>query len=117
MYYGSGTANVGGNENLSIDQFVGKAREGNIPVFLCSQHWGVVDPRGYETTVALVEAGIVPLFDMTPSMAWVKLLWVLENPHPPGKPSEIVKRMLENVAGEIMPLSSDEIGSYTAMYQ
>jgi len=114
--YGTGTGNSGQNPDTSIANFIAKVRYHGIPVFLSSQHWGVVDPKGYETTVALIDAGAIPLFDMTPAMAWVKLLWVLENPERTNQPSTIVERMLTNVAGEIRSIPGDEIKLLASRY-
>ncbi len=67
--YHSGTVNT---ESVSARRFFACARSRGIPVFLT----GASDTVGYESTRAFGELGIVPLCDISPISAYIKL-WLL----------------------------------------
>ncbi|MGC8688940.1 MAG: Glu-tRNA(Gln) amidotransferase subunit GatD [Thermoplasmata archaeon] len=58
--------------------------------------YGSVNLNVYSTGREMIIAGAVPLKDMLPEVAYVKLMWVLEN-----YPGEEREKMLQNLAGEI----------------
>ena len=59
---------------------------------------GRVDLNVYDTGRDLVQAGVIPLEDMIPETALVKLMWALANGTGPAKVREL---MMKNLAGEI----------------
>jgi glutamyl-tRNA(Gln) amidotransferase subunit D len=70
--------------------------------------WGRVNMNVYYTGRDLQAIGIVPLEDMLPETALVKLMWALAR----AKEPESVKRiMLTNIAGEISPRTSFRWGA------
>src|SRR2546427_8649839 len=75
------------------------AVKNDVPVFMTSQTiWGRVDLNVYVTGRDLLNLGVVPLEDMIPETALVKLMWVL------GQTRSIDKvhgLMLQPIAGEI----------------
>src|SRR5213080_455654 len=75
------------------------AVKNDVPVFMTSQTiWGRVDMNVYVTGRDLLNLGVVPLEDMIPETALVKLMWVL------GQTRSIDKvhgLMLQPIAGEI----------------
>lgn len=58
--------------------------------------YGSVNLNVYSTGREMIIAGAVPLKDMLPEVAYVKLMWVLAN-----YPDNIKEKMLENIVGEI----------------
>jgi glutamyl-tRNA(Gln) amidotransferase subunit D len=60
---------------------------------------GRVNMNVYTTGRRLMSSGVVPLRDMLPETAYVKLAWCLAN----FQKSEVVHMMLENIAGEFSP--------------
>ncbi|MGC9204289.1 MAG: Glu-tRNA(Gln) amidotransferase subunit GatD [Thermoplasmata archaeon] len=58
--------------------------------------YGSVNLNVYSTGREMIIAGAVPLKDMLPEVAYVKLMWVLEN-----YPGEERDKMLQNLVGEI----------------
>src|SRR6266540_670270 len=75
------------------------AVKNDVPIFMTSQTiWGRVDMNVYVTGRDLLNLGVVPLEDMIPETALVKLMWVL------GQTRSIDKvhgLMLQPIAGEI----------------
>lgn len=81
-----------------------KTIENKIPVFMTSQTiWGRVDMNVYVTGRDLLNIGVVPLEDMIPETALVKLMWVLGQTKSFDK---IQTLMLETIAGEITQRTS-----------
>jgi glutamyl-tRNA(Gln) amidotransferase subunit D len=81
-----------------------KAVKDNVPVFMTSQTiWGRVDMNVYVTGRDLLNIGVVPLEDMIPETALVKLMWVLGHTKSMDK---VRQEMIDPVAGEITPRSS-----------
>jgi glutamyl-tRNA(Gln) amidotransferase subunit D len=78
---------------------INRAREEEIPVAMTSQCiWGRVNMRVYRTGVQLIQSGVIPLEDMLPETAFVKLMWVLAQTR---DLDDVKAQMLQNVAGEI----------------
>lgn len=65
--------------------------------------WGRVNMNVYYTGRDLQKAGVVPLGDMLPETAVVKLMWVLAQT---DKLEEVRRLMLTNIAGEFSPRTS-----------
>jgi len=62
--------------------------------------WGAVNMNVYETGRDLLSLGVLPLEDMLPETAYVKMMWVLAQTNE----TELAESMmLENVAGELNP--------------
>lgn len=76
-----------------------RAVESGLFVGMASQClWGRVNMHVYYTGRDLLSMGVVPLEDMLPETALVKLMWVLGQT---SEPKEVKELMLKNVAGEI----------------
>ncbi|MHA1712804.1 MAG: Glu-tRNA(Gln) amidotransferase subunit GatD [Candidatus Ranarchaeia archaeon] len=76
-----------------------RAQELHIPIVMTSQClWGRINMRVYRTGVELVNMGVIPGQDMLPSVAYVKLAWVLGQTRDPSK---IRSLMTTNLVGEI----------------
>ena len=81
----------------AIKKAVGK----DVPVFMTSQTiWGRVDMNVYVTGRDLLNIGVIPLEDMIPETALVKLMWVLGQTKSSDKIRGI---MIQPLAGEITP--------------
>jgi glutamyl-tRNA(Gln) amidotransferase subunit D len=88
---------------------IGNAIKRGVVVTLASQCiWGRVNMNVYDTGRDLLTLGVVPLEDMFPETALVKLMWVL------GQTSDLeeAKKLLKtNIAGEFSPRTlPQEIG-------
>ncbi|WP_440059864.1 Glu-tRNA(Gln) amidotransferase subunit GatD [Thermogladius sp. 4427co] len=93
---GSGLGHIA---NKVIDS-IRRAIENEIPVVMTSQClFGRVNLNVYSTGRRLLEAGVIPLEDMLPEVAYVKLSWVLGSKT--RNISEVRKWMLTNLEGEI----------------
>ena len=76
----------------------------NVAVFMTSQTiWGRVDMNVYTTGRDLLNLGVVPLEDMIPETALVKLMWALGQTRSADKVREMMQRP---IAGEITQRSS-----------
>jgi len=88
-----------GHVNQKLIKTIARAKEKNVPIFMTTQClWGFTGMNVYETGRMLLEAGVIPLFNMLPEVALVKAMWVL------GHTKEIpfVKELMQkNLAGEI----------------
>ncbi len=71
--------------------------KGTIFVMASQCFFGRVDMSVYSTGRDLIKAGIIPVEDMLPETAYVKLMWALGQTK---KRSEVEKIMKENIAGE-----------------
>ncbi len=78
-----------------------RAIESGMMVGMTSQCiWGAVNMNVYETGRDLLSLGVLPLEDMLPETAYVKMMWVLAQTNE----TELAESMmLENVAGELNP--------------
>jgi len=77
---------------------IGRAVSEGLLVGMTSQCiWGRVDMNVYDSGRDLLALGVIPLEDMLPETALVKLMWVLGQTH---DGEEAGKLLLSNVAGE-----------------
>jgi len=90
---------------------VRKAVENNLVVAMTSQCiWGRVHMNVYDTGRDLLEIGVIPLEDMLPETALVKLMWILGQ----TKNVDEAKRLLTaNLAHEFSPRTTVEEGEET----
>jgi glutamyl-tRNA(Gln) amidotransferase subunit D len=80
-----------------------KAVAKGVVVALASQCiWGRVNMNVYDTGRDLLSFGVVPLDDMLPETALVKLMWVLGQT---SNPKEAIALLKTNIAGEYSPRS------------
>ncbi|NON61824.1 Glu-tRNA(Gln) amidotransferase GatDE subunit D, partial [Acidianus sp. DSM 29099] len=90
-----------GHTSTQLVDIFRKATRDGIFVGMASQCiMGRVNMNVYTTGRLLQEAGIVPLEDMLPEVALVKLMWVLAHEQDIER---IKTKMLENMVGEINP--------------
>jgi glutamyl-tRNA(Gln) amidotransferase subunit D len=76
-----------------------RAVEEEIPVVITSQTiFGRVNLNVYSTGRRMLEAGVIPVEDMVPEVAYVKLSWVLARTRDLGEVRELMTR---NLVGEI----------------
>jgi glutamyl-tRNA(Gln) amidotransferase subunit D len=89
-----------GHVNRLIYPALGRAREAGVQVYMTLQTlWGFVQMHVYETGREILELGVVPLANMLPEVAYIKLGWAL-GVHP-GDPDAVRALMTETVAGEM----------------
>lgn len=88
-----------GQVSEEIVQSIGKAVKDGVHVFVTTQclH-GSVNLNVYSTGRDMLAAGAVPIGDMLPETAYVKLMWAMGQTK---DPAEIRKIMLTNIAGEL----------------
>ncbi|MBN1358664.1 Glu-tRNA(Gln) amidotransferase subunit GatD [Candidatus Bathyarchaeota archaeon] len=80
---------------------ISNAVTNGVVVALASQCiWGRVNMNVYDTGRDLLVRGVIPLEDMFPETALVKLMWVLGQTSDPEKAKKLLKT---NVAGEFSP--------------
>jgi glutamyl-tRNA(Gln) amidotransferase subunit D len=80
-----------------------KAVAKGVVVALASQCiWGRVNMNVYDTGRDLLSFGVIPLDDMFPETALVKLMWVLGQT---SNPKEAIALLKTNIAGEYSPRS------------
>jgi len=95
-----------GHISMKSLEAVRKAAEKNVLVAMTSQCiWGRVNMNVYDAGRDLQAQGVIPLEDMLPETALVKLMWVL------GQTQDVeeAKRLLKtSVAGEISPRTVPE---------
>lgn len=88
-----------GHVNRELYPALERARKENVSVFMTLQTiWGYVHMFVYETGRDMMARGVVPLGNMLPEVAWVKLGWALGQT---DDPEEVKKIMLTPVNGEI----------------
>jgi glutamyl-tRNA(Gln) amidotransferase subunit D len=76
-----------------------RAIEDDIVVAMSSQCiWGRVHMNVYSTGRDLLRMGVIPLGDMLPETALVKMMWAFGNE---ANPAEVKAMMTKNVAGEL----------------
>jgi glutamyl-tRNA(Gln) amidotransferase subunit D len=98
-----------GHVSKHLYEAVRNAMEHRVVVAMTSQCiWGRVNMNVYDTGRDLLALGVIPLEDMLPETALVKLMWVFGQ----TKDVEEAKRFLKtNIAGEISPRTLlDKIG-------
>ncbi len=89
-----------GHVNRKVYPALRRAQEEGVSVFMTLQTlWGFVQMHVYETGREILELGVVPLANMLPEAAYVKLGWALAmHPDDPPKVKELMTR---SIAGEI----------------
>lgn len=88
-----------GHVNRELYPALQRAKDKGVSVFMTLQTlWGYVNMFVYETGRDLMALGVVPLGNMLPEVAWVKLGWVLGQT---DDPEEIKRMMLTPVNHEI----------------
>jgi len=93
-----------GHVATSFVDYIKKMTKDGVFVGMTSQClFGRVNMNVYTTGRLLQEAGVVPLEDMLPEVAIVKLMWVLAHESDQEK---VKKLMLTNLVGEINPRHS-----------
>ena len=95
-----------GHINMKSFGTVRKAVEKDVTVAMTSQCiWGRVNMNVYDAGRDLQAQGVIPLQDMLPETAFVKLMWILGQ----TKDMEEARRLLTtNVAGELSPRTLSE---------
>lgn len=96
--YDSCTAPASGAGRFSLLPVIEDARKNGVLFFATSRSASRNGMSTYSSSIELKNAGVISLFDMTATAAWVKLRWVLSQTE---NPDEIVRRMLMDVAGEL----------------
>jgi glutamyl-tRNA(Gln) amidotransferase subunit D len=90
-----------GHVNKRSFDAIQKAVEENVVVAMTSQCiWGRINMNVYDAGRDLLARGVVPLEDMLPETALVKLMWALAQA---AKPQEVKDLLTKNIAGEISP--------------
>lgn len=91
-----------GHVNRLVYPALERAREAGVLVFMTLQTlWGFVQMHVYETGREILQLGVVPLANMLPEAAFVKLGWALAM-HPDD--GEAVKALMQRpIAHEILP--------------
>jgi len=88
-----------GHVNRKIYPALEKARDAGVQTYMTLQTlWGFVQMHVYETGREILELGVVPLANMLPEVAYIKLGWAL-GVHP-DDPAAVRELMTTVVAGE-----------------
>lgn len=88
-----------GHVNKPLYPALKRAREKNVSVYMTVQTlWGYVQMYVYETGREMMELGVVPLSNMLPEVAYMKLGWTLGQT---SDPAEVRRIMCTPIAGEI----------------
>jgi len=88
-----------GHVNRKIYPALEKARDAGVQMYMTLQTlWGFVQMHVYETGREILELGVVPLANMLPEVAYIKLGWAL-GVHP-DDPAAVRELMTTVVAGE-----------------
>jgi L-asparaginase/Glu-tRNA(Gln) amidotransferase subunit D len=99
--YHSGTANTL-DENASVSKLVEKLTAKGVVCFGGSENGEPTDLHSYETSVALLNAGMVPLYNMLLPVGVLKAKLInIDSNSALTKRAEIINKMLVNIAGEI----------------
>ena len=89
-----------GHVNRKVYPALQRARENGVQVYMTLQTlWGYVQMNVYETGREILELGVVPLANMLPEVAYVKLAWALGRY--PEDPAKVRGLMTECIAGEM----------------
>lgn len=90
-----------GHVSEEIVGSIKRAVESGVHVFVTTQClFGAVNLNVYSTGRDMLVAGAIPLGDMLPETAYVKLMWAMGQS---DDPEEVRKLMLTNIAGEFTP--------------
>ena len=89
-----------GHVNRLIYPALERAREAGVQVYMTLQTlWGFVQMQVYETGREILGLGVIPLANMLPEVAYVKLGWAM-GVHP-NDPDKVARLMSESIAGEV----------------
>jgi len=89
-----------GHVNRKVYPALERARDAGVLVFMTLQTlWGFVQMQVYETGREILGLGVVPLANMLPEVAYVKLGWAL-GLHP-DDPAAVKRLMSEPIADEM----------------
>jgi glutamyl-tRNA(Gln) amidotransferase subunit D len=89
-----------GHVNRLIYPALARAQEAGVQMYMTLQTlWGFVQMNVYETGREILELGVVPLANMLPEVAYIKLGWAL-GLHP-RDPEAVKALMVRSVAGEM----------------
>ncbi|MDH3498320.1 MAG: Glu-tRNA(Gln) amidotransferase subunit GatD [Gemmatimonadota bacterium] len=89
-----------GHVNRKIYPALARARDAGVHMYMTLQTlWGFVQMQVYETGREILQLGVVPLANMMPEVAFVKLGWAL-GVHP-DDPAAVRALMTDNVSGEM----------------
>jgi glutamyl-tRNA(Gln) amidotransferase subunit D len=89
-----------GHVNRLIYPALDRAREAGVQVYMTLQTlWGFVQMHVYETGREILELGVIPLANMLPEVAYIKLGWAL-GLHP-DDPEAVRRLMTTSIAGEM----------------
>ena len=89
-----------GHVNRQVYPALERARDAGIPVFMTLQTlWGFVQMNVYETGREILELGVVPLANMLPETAYIKLSWAL-GLHP-DDPQAVEELVTTPIAGDM----------------
>ncbi len=90
-----------GHVNKPLYPAIKRAKENNVAVYMTVQTlWGYAHMFVYDTGRDLMSLGVVPVGNMLPEVAYVKLGWALGQTN---DLDEVKKIMLTPIAGEITP--------------
>jgi L-asparaginase/Glu-tRNA(Gln) amidotransferase subunit D len=98
--YHSGTANTTTDADSSVSNLIKKLTKKGIICFGATENGEPTNLHTYETSVKLLRAGLIPLYDMLFEVALYKL-YLLNIEKNNLKKEEIIKKMLKNYGGEI----------------
>jgi len=102
---GSGLGHV---SKYCFDAIENAVKHGLVVALASQCIWGRVNMHVYDTGRDLLTRGVIPLEDMFPETALVKLMWVLGQT---SDPEEAKKLLRANIAGEFSPRTlPEEIG-------
>ncbi|MFQ6080606.1 MAG: Glu-tRNA(Gln) amidotransferase subunit GatD [Candidatus Bathyarchaeia archaeon] len=96
---GTGLGHVGNYCFSAVERAI---KQGLVVAMTSQCLWGRVNMNVYDTGRDLLAMGVIPLGDMLPETALVKLMWVLGS-FKPRDLDEAERLMLTNFAGEISP--------------
>jgi glutamyl-tRNA(Gln) amidotransferase subunit D len=90
-----------GHVSEEIVGSIGRAVKNGVHVYITTQClYGSVNLNVYSTGRDMISAGAIPLGDMLPETAYVKLMWAMGQSE---DADEIRKTMRTNIAGELTP--------------
>jgi glutamyl-tRNA(Gln) amidotransferase subunit D len=101
---GSGLGHV---SKYCFDAIKNAVKRGVVVALASQCIWGRVNMNVYDTGRDLLTLGVIPLEDMFPETALVKLMWVLGQTRDPEEAKKLLKT---NIAGEFSPRTLPEEG-------
>jgi len=91
-----------GHVNKLLYPALERARDAGVLVYMTLQTlWGFVQMHVYESGREILERGVLPLGNMLPEVAWVKLSWAL-GLHP-DDPERVRELMRTPIGGDLTP--------------